>query len=52
MRLREKGFGLWKGLWGDVIGIEKGIELGLDYVENWRKGLGIDLYWDMKEKMK
>lgn len=48
----ENAFALCKGLSRDVIGIEKRIQFGLHYVENWTKALGIDLYWHIKQKMK
>lgn len=48
----ENAFALCKGLSRDVIGIEKRIQFGLNYVENWTKALGIDLYWHIKQKMK
>lgn len=48
----ENAFALCKGLPRDVIGIEKRIQFGLHYVENWTKALGIDLYWHIKQKMK
>ena len=48
----ENAFALCKGLSRDVIGIEKRIQFGLRYVEDWAKTLGIDLYWHIKQKMK
>lgn len=48
----ENAFALCKGLSRDVIGIEKRIQFGLQYVENWAKTLGIDLSWHIKQKMK
>ena len=48
----ENAFALCKGLSRDVIGIEKRIQFGLHYVENWTKTLGIDLSWHIKQKMK
>lgn len=48
----ENAFALCKGLSRDVIVIEKRIQFGLHYVENWTKALGIDLCWHIKQKMK
>lgn len=48
----ENAFALCKGLSRDVIGIEKRIQFGLHYVENWTKTLEIDLSWHIKQKMR
>ena len=48
----ENAFTLCKGLSRDVIGIEKRIQFGLHYVENWTKTLEIDLSWHIKQKMR
>ncbi len=48
----ENAFALCKGLSRDVIGVEKRIQFGLHYVENWTKTLGIDLSWHIKQKMR
>lgn len=48
----ENAFALCKGLSRDVIAIEKRIQFGLHYVENWTKTLRIDLSWHIKQKMK
>ena len=48
----ENAFALCKGLARDVIGIEKRIQFGLEYVRKWSEHLKIDLSWHINEKMK
>ena len=48
----ENAFGLVKGLSRDVIGIEKRIQFGLEYITKWVHSLGIDLAWHIEQKMK
>lgn len=48
----ENAFGLVKGLSRDVIGIEKRIQFGLEYITKWAHSLGIDLAWHIEQKMK
>lgn len=48
----ENAFALTKGLCRDIIGIEKRIQFGLEYVTKWAKSINIDLDWHIDEKMK
>lgn len=48
----ENAFALTKGLCRDIIGIEKRIQFGLEYVTKWAKSINIDLDWFIDEKMK
>ena len=48
----ENAFALCKGLSRDIIGIEKRVLFGLDYVKKWAESLNIDLTWHINEKMK
>jgi NTP pyrophosphatase (non-canonical NTP hydrolase) len=48
----ENAFALTKGLCRDIIGIEKRIQFGLEYVSKWAKSINIDLDWHIDEKMK
>ena len=48
----ENAFALCKGLSRDVIGIEKRIQFGVEYVRKWSEHLKIDLSWHINEKMK
>lgn len=48
----ENAFALTKGLCRDIIGIEKRIQFGLEYVFKWAKSINIDLGWHIDEKMK
>jgi NTP pyrophosphatase (non-canonical NTP hydrolase) len=48
----ENAFALVKGLSKDRIAIEKRIQFGLDYIENWAKHLGVNLDWHIEQKMK
>lgn len=48
----ENAFGLVKGLSRDVIGIEKRIQFGLEYIIKWAHFLDIDLPWHIEQKMK
>jgi hypothetical protein len=48
----ENAFALVKGLSKDRIAIEKRIQFGLDYIENWAKHLGVNLDWHVEQKMK
>lgn len=47
----ENAFALCKGLSRDIIGIEKRIQFGLDYVSNWADSIGIDIDWHIEKKM-
>ena len=48
----ENAFALTKGLCRDIIGIEKRIQFGLEYVTKWAKSINVDLDWHIDEKMK
>lgn len=48
----ENAFALCKGLSRDVIGIEKRIQFGIAYVNEWAKSLDIDLWWHIMQKMR
>lgn len=48
----ENAFSLVKGLSKDRIAIEKRIQFGLEYIENWAKHLGVNLDWHIEQKMK
>lgn len=48
----ENAFALTKGLCRDIIGIEKRIQFGLEYVTKWAKSINVDLDWHIGEKMK
>lgn len=48
----ENAFALVKGLSKDRIAIEKRIQFGLVYIENWAKQLGVNLDWHIEQKMK
>lgn len=48
----ENAFALVKGLSKDMICIEKRIQFGLFYIEEWSKHLGINLDWHIEQKMK
>ena len=48
----ENAFALCKGLSRDVIGIEKRIQFGIEYVNKWAESLNVDLAWHIKQKMK
>lgn len=48
----ENAFALTKGLCRDIIGIEKRIQFGLEYVTKWAKCINVDLDWHIAEKMK
>lgn len=48
----ENAFALCKGLSKDKIGVEKRIQFGLEYVNNWAKYLNIDLAYFIDLKMK
>lgn len=48
----ENAFGLVKGLSRDVIGFEKRIQFGLEYVKNWAQTLNINLEWHIEQKIK
>ena len=48
----ENAFALVKGLSKDKIGIEKRIQFGLDFVEEWAKEQGVNLGWHITQKMK
>lgn len=47
----ENAFALCKGLARDVIGIEKRIQFGVEYVKKWAESLNIDLGWHIDNKM-
>lgn len=48
----ENAFALCKGLSRDVIGIEKRIQFGIEYVKKWAESLNVDLVWHIEQKMK
>lgn len=48
----ENAFALCKGLSRDVIGIEKRIQFGIEYVKKWAESLNVDLTWHIEQKMK
>lgn len=48
----ENAFALCKGLSRDVIGIEKRIQFGIEYVNKWAESLNVDLAWHIEQKMK
>lgn len=48
----ENAFALCKGLSRDVIGIEKRIQFGIEYVKKWAESLDVDLAWHIEQKMK
>ena len=48
----ENAFALCKGLSRDVIGIEKRIQFGVEYVRKWAETLKVDLEWHIQHKMK
>lgn len=48
----ENSFALCKGLSRDIIGIEKRIQFGIEYVKKWAESLNIDLDWHIAQKMK
>lgn len=48
----ENAFALVKGLSKDKICIEKRIQFGLCFIEEWSKNLGINLDWHIEQKMK
>lgn len=48
----ENAFALCKGLSRDVIGIEKRILFGIEYVRKWAESLGVDLTWHIRQKMR
>lgn len=48
----ENAFALCKGLSRDVIGIEKRVLFGIEYVKKWTDSLNVDLEWHITAKMK
>lgn len=48
----ENAFALCKGLSRDVIGIEKRVLFGIEYVKKWADSLNVDLEWHITAKMK
>lgn len=48
----ENAFALCKGLSKDKIAVEKRIQFGLEYAENWAKHLNVDLDYFIDLKMK
>lgn len=48
----ENAFALCKGLSRNVIGIEKRIQFGVEYVRKWAEALKVDLEWHIQHKMK
>lgn len=48
----ENAFALCKGLSRDIIGIEKRIQFGIEYVAKWAHSLHIDIDWHIEQKMK
>ena len=47
----ENAFALCKGLARDVIGVEKRIQFGIEFVKNWTESLYIGLPWHIEKKM-
>ena len=48
----ENAFALTKGLCRDIIGIEKRIQFGLDFVTKWAQELNIELAFFVAQKMR
>ena len=48
----ENAFALVKGLAKTQISVEKRIQFGIDYIENWTKSLDINLMYFVGKKMK
>lgn len=51
-RFTDNAFALCKGLGREIIGVEKRILFGLDFVKGWSEALKIDLPFFIREKMK
>ncbi len=48
----ENAFALIKGLSKDRIAIEKRIQFGMGFIEDWTKQHGVNLEWHIAQKMK
>lgn len=48
----DNAFALCKGLCREIIGVEKRIQFGIEYVMRWAKALNIDLPFFIREKMR
>lgn len=51
-RFTDNAFALCKGLGREIIGVEKRILFGLDFVRGWAETLNIDLPFFIREKIK